>query len=64
MDYFLILVCSSSVSSQIHLLNSAVNLVNTTTYLSKAKFDFDLIQDITLDFSIPFFNDSNVASRE
>ena len=32
--------------------------------LSKAKFDFDLIQDITLDFSIPFFNDSNVASRE
>ena len=32
--------------------------------LISAKFTLDHIQDVTLDFSIPCFNESNVASRE
>ena len=32
--------------------------------MSSAKFTLDCTQDVTLDFSIPFFNDINVASPE
>ena len=39
-------------------------LKHNNILLSKAKFTLDRIQDVTLDFSIPFFKDSNVASRE
>ena len=39
-------------------------LKHNNILLSSAKFTLDPIQDVTLDFSIPFFNDSNVASRE
>ena len=43
---------------------SSFSLTNFSRDLSSAKFTLDRIQDVTLDFSIPFFNDSNVASRE
>ena len=39
-------------------------LKHNNILLSSAKFTLDQIQDVTLDFSIPFFNESNVASRE
>ena len=32
--------------------------------LNSTEFILDCIQDVTLDFSIPFFNESNVASHE
>ena len=30
--------------------------------LSSAKFNLDCIEDVTLDFSIPFFNDRKITS--
>ena len=38
-------------------------LKHNNIHLGSAKFTLDRIQDVTLDFSIPFFYDSNVASR-
>ena len=61
---FLVLVCSSSMSSFSFTHFSWENLKHNNILLSSAKFTLDRIQDVTLDFSIPFFNDSNVASRE
>ena len=39
-------------------------LKHNNKLVSSAKFTLDRIQDVILDFSIPFFDDSNVASRK
>ena len=60
---FLVLVCSSSMSSFSFTNFSWENLKHNNILLSSAKFTLDRIQDVTLDFSVPFFDDSDVASR-
>ena len=61
---FLVLVCSSSMSSFSFTNFSWENLKHNNILLSSAKFTLDRIQDVTLDFSVSFLDDSNVASRE
>ena len=61
---FLILVCSSSMSSFSFTNLCREPLKHNNILLISAKFTLDHIQDVTLDFSIPCFNESNVASRE
>ena len=39
-------------------------LKHNNILLSSAKFTLDCIQDVTLDFSIQFFNENNVGSHE
>ena len=61
---FLILVCSSSMSSFSFTNFSREPLKHNNILLGSSKFILDCIEDVTLDFPVPFLNDGNVASRE
>ena len=52
------LACSSSMSSFSFANVCRESRKHNNILLSSAKFTLDRIQDVTLDFSIPLFNDS------